>query len=191
MDFAFVLQLVASLKEKTTQVETLTASYSTVKDQHTANLKTLSAAEELLQTLLTGLSSSNSNAASGGGYMGQLASAKQRVAQGEAEEEQARVKLGMSEKEMKGLEGRWREREGEAKEGEKRVKEVRKAVESLRERLGKCGWDEEMERRQEEGVRAAKNEVRELADVSAFLPSILCVKDGRNLRRLFDRNTKD
>lgn len=156
------------MEEKRTQVQTLSASYSTVKDQHTANQKTLSTAEELLQTLLTGLSSNNNNAASGGGYMGQLASAKQRVAQGEAEEEQARVKLVMSQKEMKALEGRWKEVERDAKEGERKVKEVRRAVENLKERLGKCGWNEEMENRQEEGVRAAKGEIRELIDVSAF-----------------------
>jgi structural maintenance of chromosome 2 len=156
------------LKEKTAQVQTLTASYSTIKDQHTANLKTLSTAEELLQTLLTGLSSNNNNAASGGGYMGQLASAKQRVAQGQAEEEQARVKLVMSQKEMKALEARWKEVEREAKDGERKVKDVKKAVESLRERLGKCGWNEELEKKHEEGVRAARVEIRELTDVSAL-----------------------
>jgi structural maintenance of chromosome 2 len=168
MDIVFFRQLHTSLGEKSTQVETLTASYSTVKDQHTANQKTLSTAEELLQTLLTGLSSNNSNAASGGGYMGQLASAKQRVAQGEAEEEQARVKLSMSEKEMKALKGKWSEVEREAKEGERKVKEVKKAVGSLRERLGKCGWDEEMDKKQEEGMRTARSEIRELNDVSAL-----------------------
>lgn len=158
------------MEEKKAQVQTLTASYSTVKDQHTANQKTLSTAEELLQTLLTGLSSNNNNAASGGGYMGQLASAKQRVAQSEAEEEQARVKLGMSEKEMKALERRWKEVEREAKDGEKKVKDVKKAVEGLRDRLGKCGWNENMEVQHEEEVRAAKAEIRGMVDVSALWP---------------------
>jgi hypothetical protein len=77
------------LTEKRAQVEQLTASYATVKEKHTATQTTLSTAEELLQTLLTGLSSGNNNNAGGGGYMGQLADAKARLAQASAEEEQS------------------------------------------------------------------------------------------------------
>jgi len=46
--------------------------------------KRLSSAEELLQTLLTGLSSSGTGNSGGGGYMGQLADAKARLAQATA-----------------------------------------------------------------------------------------------------------
>jgi structural maintenance of chromosome 2 len=52
------LQLEESLKQKQTQVQALTTTYTTTKDKHTTSQNALSNAEELLQTLLTGLSSS-------------------------------------------------------------------------------------------------------------------------------------
>ena len=62
-----------------------------VKKVHNATQAALSNSEELLQSLLTGLSFSNTNN-SGGGYMGQLADAKAHLAQGAVEEEQNHLK---------------------------------------------------------------------------------------------------
>ncbi|KAG5645320.1 hypothetical protein DXG03_006509 [Asterophora parasitica] len=155
-------ELQTSLAEKKAQLEILNASYGTVKEAHTASHTKLMAAEELLQTLLTGLSSSNTN--TGGGYMGQLADAKARIAQGQAEEEQSKVKLAMSERELKALEARWKEVERDAREGQKALEAKRKAVDEWRIRLGKCGWSEEKETAAEEKLRSAKAEVRVLSD---------------------------
>jgi structural maintenance of chromosome 2 len=55
--------------------------------------------------------------------MGQLADAKAKLAQATAEEEQSRVKLGMSEKELKTLEGRWKEVEREVGDGKRKFGE--------------------------------------------------------------------
>lgn len=157
-------QLKTLRAEKQTQVEKLDASYKTVKDEHTSYQTKLSTAEELLQTLLTGLSSNAANT-SGGGYMGQLADAKGRIAHAQAEEEQSKVKLKMSEKELKTLEGRWKEVEREAREGQNKLAGVTKAVEECRARLQKSGWNEEMEKAGEEKLRSAKAEVRHLNEV--------------------------
>ncbi|KAG5635609.1 hypothetical protein H0H81_010647, partial [Sphagnurus paluster] len=153
-------ELQASLAEKREHLAKLDTSYGTVKEQHNIAEAKLSTAEELLQTLLTGLSSSTTNN-SGGGYMGQLAEAKSRLAQGQAEEEQSKVKLAMSEKELKTLEARWKEVEREAREGEKALAAKKAAVDECRKKLDKCGWTDEMERAGEEKLKAAKTEQHE------------------------------
>ncbi|KAF9020345.1 hypothetical protein BDP27DRAFT_1377944 [Rhodocollybia butyracea] len=71
--------------------------------EHATIQAKLSSNEEL-QTLTTGLSSKNiDNHATGGGYMGRIADACALVAPGAAEE-QARMKLEMSRKELLGIE---------------------------------------------------------------------------------------
>lgn len=159
-------QLEKALTSKRKQVEDLTNSYTTVKDAHTATLATLTTAEELLQTLLTGLTSTGSGNSGGGGYMGQLADAEARVAQATAEEEQSRVKLGMSEKELKTLEGRWKEVEKEASEGKRNLEGMVVEVEKFRKRVADSGWSLEKEKEGELALKNAKAELRQLAEVS-------------------------
>lgn len=153
-----------SLAAKSKQVEGFNVSYGKVRDEHTTNQTKLATAEELLQTLLTGLSSKGANN-SGGGYMGQLAEARSRIAQGEAEEEQSKVKLGMSEKELKTLEGRWKEVEKEAQKGKRNVEAMKASVEDYRQKVAESGWNEEMEKAGDAKLREAKAEVRSLNDV--------------------------
>jgi hypothetical protein len=76
------------------------------------------------------------------------------------------VKLGMSEKELKTLEGRWKEVEREAGEGRKKVDGMKVAVEGYRKKVAACGWNAEMEKAGEGRLRDAKGEVRALSDVS-------------------------
>ncbi|KAI0919976.1 hypothetical protein AcV5_001907 [Taiwanofungus camphoratus] len=152
-------ELEENLTQKRLQVEKLTASHGVVKDKHTALQTELSNAEELLQTLLTGLSSSGASN-TGGGYMGQLADAKARLAQASTEEEQSRVKLGMSQNELKALEARWKEVEREAGEGKKNLQAMRAEVDSLKKKLSASGWNEEKESEREAALRTAKAEVR-------------------------------
>jgi len=78
--------------------------------------------------------------------MGQLAEAKSRLAQGQAEEEQCKVKLAMSEKELRTLEGRWKEVEREARDGQRKLETMKVAVEECKKRLAASGWNEEMEK---------------------------------------------
>ncbi len=96
-------------------------SHKSAKDKYTEMEADVLKSEELLQTLLTGVSSKKDNN-TGGGYMGQLAEAKARIAQGKAEEEQSRVKLGMREKELQALQKKMKEVEREAGDSAKMLK---------------------------------------------------------------------
>ena len=78
-------QLRVNLEEKRKQVDKLNAAHAQVKDKHNALQTSVNSSEELLQTLLTGLSSSN-NGNTGGGYMGKIADSQARLATGQAEE---------------------------------------------------------------------------------------------------------
>lgn len=98
--------------------------------------------------------------------MGQLADAEARVAQATAEEEQSRVKLGMSEKELKTLEGRWKEVEKEASEGKRNLEGMVVEVEKFRKRVADSGWSLEKEKEGELALKNAKAELRQLAEVS-------------------------
>jgi structural maintenance of chromosome 2 len=63
---------------------------------HTATQTALATAEDLLQTLFTGLTGSSAQPCGGGGYMGQITDARAQLAQVAAKEEQAHMKLNMS-----------------------------------------------------------------------------------------------
>lgn len=155
-------QLKESLDAKRASVKDLDASYSSVKEKHSASQTAINVKEELLQTLLTGLSSSN---ATGGGYMGQLAEAKSRLAHAVAEEEQGRVKLTMAEKDLVVLKKRWMEVEKDAGDGKRRLEAQRREVEGLENKVKSSGWSTEKEQERDNALRSAKSEVRRLIEV--------------------------
>lgn len=152
------------LADKRIQVNELTASHAAVKEKHAELQTALNSSEELLQTLLTGLSS-RKDGQTGGGYMGQLAEAKARLAQGTAEEEQSRVKLGMSERELKALQARWKEVEREAGEGRRQLDVMQAEVAKFRKKISESGWSAEKEQDIETALRNARAEVRHLTEV--------------------------
>ncbi|OJA21244.1 hypothetical protein AZE42_02525 [Rhizopogon vesiculosus] len=156
-------ELCRSLEEKRIQAQELESSYMSVKAKHTDTQAALSKSEELLQTLLTGLSSSNTGN-SGGGYMGQLADAKARMAQGSAEEEQNRVKLNMSEKELKALEAKWKDVEKEAGQGKRNLENMRAEAEKLKRRVADSGWSAEREQESQVSLATAKGQVRQFTE---------------------------
>jgi structural maintenance of chromosome 2 len=98
--------------------------------------------------------------------MGQLADAKARLAQATAEEEQVRVKLGMSERDLKTLAGRWKEVEREAGEGKKNLAVMKADVEKFRAKLAESGWNAEKDREGDMALRRAKGELRQFTEVS-------------------------
>lgn len=157
-------QAEAALEEKRAQVKELDAAHSTVKEKYAAQQATLTNAEELLQTLLTGLSS-KSTGQSGGGYMGQLADARARLAQATAEEQQGRTKLASAEKDLKALQARWKDVEREAGEGKRNLAAMKTEVEKARRKLEQSGWNAEKEREGEANLRDAKNAVRDGTEV--------------------------
>ena len=61
---------------KKEQVDTVTAEYNGVEERHSATQTAPATAEDLLQTLLTGLTGSSAQSSGGGGYMGQIADAR-------------------------------------------------------------------------------------------------------------------
>ena len=135
-----------------------------MKDKHTALETALASKDELLQTLMTGVSSNN-DGNSGGGYLGQIADARGRISQGNAEEEQANRKLDMAQKELKSLQDSWKTVEREAKDAARNLDGMRAAVEDLKKKMGQTGWSAEKEQAHETALRDAKNECRRLTEV--------------------------
>ena len=146
----------------------VTAEYNVVKEKHTATQNLLASSEDLLQTLLTGLAGSSAQSTGGGGYMGQIADARARLAQAAAEEEQIRVKLDMSRRELGELEKRWKAVEREAGQGERDIKKMQVEVETLRKKADSTGWNEEKERVSVEALRNAKDDANRCTQVRAL-----------------------
>lgn len=158
----------------------LSTSHNAVKEKHAELQSALTNSEELLQTLLTGLSSSSSTM-TGGGYMGQLAEARTRVAQAATEHEQCLMKLSMNEKELKTLQARWKEVEREAGDGKKQVESMRAEIEKFRRKIAETGWTVEREQQVEGALREARAAVRQLTEVTISLFLILaCQADTLN-----------
>ncbi|KAG6336423.1 hypothetical protein ID866_2666 [Astraeus odoratus] len=157
-----------ALEEKRAQVKGVEETYQEVKKKHDATQAALSNSEELLQTLLTGLSSSNANN-SGGGYMGQLADAKARLAQGAAEEEQNRMKLSMYQKELKGLESKRKEFEKDAHQGKVNLENTTAQVNKLKRQLASCGWSAEQQQACEVELRTARDNLRKATEAGIIL----------------------
>lgn len=97
--------------------------------------------------------------------MGQLADAKARIAQATAEQEQGRVKLGMAEKDLKGLEGRWKNVEREAGEGKRQLSSMQTEVEKMKRKVAESGWTAEREQQVEDELQSARGAVRRLLEV--------------------------
>ncbi|KAG8946963.1 Structural maintenance of chromosomes protein 2 [Tulasnella sp. 424] len=151
--------------QKREQVTQLDRAYTTVKDAQTAAQGKLATSEELLQTLITGLASSqNNNNSSGGGYLGQIAAAQKRAADAKTEEDGAKMRLTMVEKELKEKEAKKRQLEKEGGEGQKALERGRKEIEALRQRTGATGWSAEKEDEAGRKVSAAREEVKRLSE---------------------------
>lgn len=142
---AAVTETKEALAAKKADSEKDAGAYAELKKAYDAGAEELARKEELLQTLLTGLSSSKDDEGAGG-YMGALAEAKARLAAAGTEAEQAKVKIGLAEREIKDKEPRAKKAE---KEGEGLIKELaakRSEVEQMRTRINAAGWDEDKER---------------------------------------------
>jgi len=103
--------------------------------------------------------------------MGHLAEAKALLAQGQAEEEQARVKFEMKQKELESLRKRMKDSEREAGENKKKLDQMRSVVEKQRQQLATCKWDKDKEEELEARLKDLKKSVRELTEV---LLSFIC-----------------
>lgn len=170
------MQLEKGLEQKRTSTSKEAAAFAEFKAAYDAGIAELAKTEELLQTLITGLSSNNADDENAGGYMGQLAEAKARLAAAGTEAEQAKVKMGLAEKEIKEKEPRAKKAE---KEGEGALKELagkRADVEKLRKKVDAAGWDEGKERDLLQKQATHSTAMTELMEVSmtALTPEARC-----------------
>lgn len=97
--------------------------------------------------------------------MGALADARARIAQGAAEEQQSKVKLGMSEKELAELEQRNRAFAKEAENYMKKIDNIKAAVQAIEAKIVNCGWSQEKDQDLEKQLREAREEVKNLTEV--------------------------
>ncbi|KAF7310889.1 SMC hinge domain-containing protein [Mycena chlorophos] len=174
--------LESSLQAKIEQVEKINAKHKAVMEKHAAS-------EELLQSLLTGLSNNEANnTTGGGGYLGQIAASKQQATQAADEEKQARTKLGMSESDLKSAEARFKAIEREAGDAKKKLDALRVAVESCRNKIAQCGWSEEKENQAEGRTRELRAKIRALEEERDRInQSLGCLEFNYNLGPNFDR----
>ncbi|KAG9074700.1 Structural maintenance of chromosomes protein 2, partial [Ceratobasidium sp. UAMH 11750] len=154
----------ASLGESRNNLATTTAAFTTAKEAHTAAQHSLSTAEELQQTLLTGLSSSAN--ASTGGYLGGIAEARSRAAAAVTEAEQAKVQLGMAQTDVKEKESRARKMDSEGQQGKDALEKGRAEVAQLNAKLEKCGWNRQMKDQLDGKMREAREAMGKARDVA-------------------------
>ncbi|KAG7095814.1 hypothetical protein E1B28_006514 [Marasmius oreades] len=154
--------LESSHAEKEKEVKQINKTYDAVKATNTTKQEKLNSDEELLQTLLTGLSSKDTN--SGGGYMGQLQAARTKQSQAAAEEEQLKVKVTMADRELKETEAHWKKVEKNAGEGKRRLDTMQGVVNECKRKLAACGWNEEMEREGDSKIESLRRHVEAVAD---------------------------
>ena len=102
--------------------------------------------------------------------MGQLADAKARLAQGAAEEEQSKVKLAMSEKDLVSLEARMKAFAKETGDNLKKLESLKAAVQSCQTKVTNSGWSTEKDKQLDMQLREARETVKTLYDVRTPRP---------------------
>ena len=102
--------------------------------------------------------------------MGQLADAKARLAQGAAEEEQSKVKLAMSEKDLVNLEARMKAFAKETGDNLKKLENLKAAVQACQTKATNSGWSMEKDKQLDMQLREAREAVKNLHDVRTPRP---------------------
>lgn len=97
--------------------------------------------------------------------MGQLADAKARLAQGAAEEEQSKVKLAMSEKDLVNLEARMKAFAKETGDNLEKLENLKAAVQACQTKVANSGWSAEKDKQLDMQLREARETVKNLHDV--------------------------
>ena len=155
-----------TLEVKREQVATLGKSYNTVKESQGSSQSKLASAEDLLQTLITGLAGSQAaNDTAGGGYMGQIAQAKKRMADAATQEEGAKLRLSMAEKELKEKEAKMKALEKEGGEGQKALARGRQEIDALKKQIAATEWSAEKEDEANRRAGGAREDLKRLSEV--------------------------
>lgn len=146
-------------------MKTIEDAYNVVKVEHEQMEKAMATDESLLQSLLTGLSSTATGATGGGGYMGQLADAQTRVTQAAAEEEQTKVELAMNEKQLKASEANLKEVQRDAGNGQQTLDKKKAEAEKLQKKADDYGWTTAKDEEEQSALRNAQHELRQVSEV--------------------------
>ena len=163
--------LKTSLGEKEAQVQQLSLDHSKAKHDHDLAQQKYQNAYDLHQTLMTGLTSSSDPNKSGGGYLGQIADAKARMAAATTEEQQSKNKLVILGRDLTAAQARYQKVEREANDGAKQVERGKKEIQEFEVKLKKTGWSEQKEQSSADALRAARDRVRQLTQV-CILPLV-------------------
>ncbi|KAH8925426.1 RecF/RecN/SMC protein [Atractiella rhizophila] len=156
----------------------LSDEFASIKAAHDNTESELRSLEELYQTLQTGISTTaNSNTNNAGGYLGKIQTAQSTISSLQTETDQAQIRIGHLEKELKEKEPG---AQNSRKEGEAlrvKVEQGRKEVEALQKNLEKTGWSTDKEQNLTSRLQAARERVRETRDQRDVVRSRLAALD--------------
>ncbi|RUS21454.1 hypothetical protein BC937DRAFT_92655 [Endogone sp. FLAS-F59071] len=155
-----------TLNEKRAQHAKLAAKFDALKKAHDVMSEEGRKNEELLQTLITGVSAEEGHE---NGYMEQLQEAKNIASQASTAEDQAKLKIEHLKKELKEKQGQSKNAEKENKGLLSELEKARKEKKDLETRLSKVNWEPNREA-ELLGRRSSEQEaVRELTEKSDAL----------------------
>ncbi|SNX83715.1 probable SMC2 - chromosome segregation protein [Melanopsichium pennsylvanicum] len=136
-----------TLQEKEVAIQDMSGSFSKLKADYDGAVADVNKQDELLQTLLTGMTSSSKNKeGSAGGYMGQIAAARAEETAAGTEIEQSKLRIGHLEKEVKQKEPLAKKAQKDAAGLMNELESCRTAVQQLEAQMDKLGWDDEKEK---------------------------------------------
>ncbi|SGZ26096.1 BQ5605_C024g09833 [Microbotryum silenes-dioicae] len=169
-------ELASSRKEREQSSKEAAQQFASLKANYDATTTSLKASEDLLQTLLTGISSSSDESTSSG-FMGQLAKAKELASNLGTEAERAKARIEHLQKELKEKEPRAKKAASEGKGLISELEAAKKERATLEAALGKLGWDEDKETQLRERRDVEGKAVRKLLEERDAIKSNLAQLD--------------
>ena len=161
-------------EEKKTSSAAIAEQFAGFKSSYDTSAAGLKQTEALLQTLITGLSSSSSDAESvSSGYMGQIATARNKASTSATEAEQAKARVDHLQRELKEKEPRAKAAKNEDNGLLKELEKAKESVSQLTRELEGLDWDESKEAGLREKKDLAGRSVRELLEKKDALKSRL------------------
>ncbi|KZT55562.1 condensin complex subunit SMC2 [Calocera cornea HHB12733] len=164
-------ELTGKKAEKETEMKQAEQAFADAKKKHDELAEKVSTNSELLQTLLTGLSTNKASTSSG--YLGRLSQLRQQLATLSSSDQQGAAKQKMLQAELKTKEGKMKEGEKEGAEGKKALEKMTKEIEKLTKEVEKENWGEDREKELDERRRACRARVAELTEQRDALRSKL------------------
>ena len=131
----------SSYNQKEESTNAISDEFKGVDEAYKNSSDELTRAEELLQTLLTGLASSSKDDTGAGGFLGQIQEAKNRVTGGETEYQQCQVKIDHLKKEIKDKERRVKDSTSDSEELTKEIEKAKSNLNDLESNIKKLNWD--------------------------------------------------